>query len=122
MFFLRKLMTNFADVREIIWAADILENWSMQTSMYFFVLQVKGNEPANSNSISWFGCTTGGSFQSSRCFDNSLRFLPALDAILSMNLNFTIYFRPPDVECRQLSGELAIVVLKHAGLRKFPSK
>ena len=90
--------------------------------MYFFVLQVKGNETENSNSVSWFGCTTGGSFQNSRCFVNSFRFLPALDAILSMNLNFTIYFRPPDVECRQLSGELAIVVLKHDEISSLPSK
>ena len=46
--------------------------------MYFLVPHTSGNGPAKSNSISWLGFSTVGSFPRVLWFERGFKFLPAL--------------------------------------------
>ena len=77
IYFLRKFITNVADVLDYFCAEGNFENRSTDTSINIFVTQVKGSGPAKWNSISWFGSTTEGSFPRSSCIEISFKFLSA---------------------------------------------
>ena len=78
MYLSRKLMTDSADVLDVIRAEGNFENLSTHTIMYFFVPHINGNGPAKSNSIFWFGYSAVGSFPRLLWFERGFKFLPAL--------------------------------------------
>ena len=95
-------MTDLADVLDVMCTKGYFVKRSMHTNIFFFIPQVNGGGPAKSNSISWFGSTTNGSFPRFLCFERCFRFLPALKHLIGSLRDFGFLGKFLATRCKDL--------------------